>query len=282
MKQYIRTVFTALGLLSITSSCVKLDFSDKIPGLDVTLNTDWDLRGDDVEIPSSYLVCMNNEELSYDKYSNVLLPDYPYGDYFAVIYNPAEKITVENHKNFKVEVDENLEVAPDPEWLFTSALDILYDETSRDFTAKMKQQIRQLNVIVSYTGEVEPIGMECTVSGVAAELELDLETLTEKYKKSSTVRSLLNKNDENSDFESNIRLLGVVANDIQIFNLEIALTANYRKTISENISEFLEEFNIDKHIPLTLHIKLDDSFDPSNNSEPKIDISVSIEDWIVE
>lgn len=281
MKQYTRITFLSLFILSITYSCVKLDFSEKIPGLSVTLNTDWSLRGENVDIPSDYIVYMNNEEQRYDKHKDVSLPDYPYGDYFALIYNPAEKVTVEGYKSFIVDTNEDLEVATDPEWLFTSSLDVLYDETSRSFTAVMKQQMRQLNIIVSYTGENDPIDIECNISGVASELELDFENGDEKYKKSSIARTLLNKN-EDGDFVASMRLFGIVPSDIQVLNLDIAVSPDHIKNINENISELVEKFNVDKHIPLTLVVELDDSFDPIGNSKPKIDVHLSIEDWVIE
>jgi len=110
---------------------------------------------------------------------------------------------------------------------------------------------------------------------------LDFENGDEKYKKSSIARTLLNKN-EDGDFVASMRLFGIVPSDIQVLNLDIAVSPDHIKNINENISELVEKFNVDKHIPLTLVVELDDSFDPIGNSKPKIDVHLSIEDWVIE
>lgn len=239
------------GLLLIVAATLYFSCDIKDPIYDygnITLVTDWSKRTEGVEIPKSYTVIINNQELNFTEPTN-LLPSFKEDTYSTLIYNTAEKITKEG-ATITVQTNNN-QVAPLPGWLFSSVLDIAYTyDTKKTITAVMQQQIHQLTLILKPTGDTADYieNIAASLSGVAASWDL----ITNEAKGEEKSVPLTFEKQENGTWKVKARLLGIMGNK-QLLTGTITFKGELQNIpLESDLSADLIGFNEGKHNPLSL------------------------------
>lgn len=269
MKLYINKALIAILIFSSLTSCIRLDFDENNPPIPtepkVNLTVDWSKRGAGVDIPSEYKVLINNEELTYKQATNQL-PKYAKGTYPTVIYNQVTDMTVENGK--VVLKENNGEIASKTNWFFTATTAIGYTDKAENYKVEMIQQIRQLNINVTFKGNgtQSVTALQAKLEGVANKLQLNDNALSGE---NLFIKPSLAKN--GNKFSSVNQLLGFTS-EAQILDLTLSLSGGSTKNIQTDLSDKLKDFNKDKLSSMTIDIE----YDLSTNSYT---IKTSISDW---
>ena len=162
-----KTSLLAAALLLSTTSCVKDELHDT-PHPDygkITVTADWTDRGDDVNIPAEWTVTMG--DYTGTETGETHAPDYLFnpGDYTLAACNIPENITISGT---------TATITGTPGWLFTSVQEVTVEaDTDYDLTATMRQQVRQLTLVIEPTGDaadrIESI--EGALSGAAGTMD---------------------------------------------------------------------------------------------------------------
>ena len=225
----------------------------------VTLTTDWSDIGTGLPTPESYTVTATRDGSATAGYTATLTGvtnrlDHLFepGAYRFCVYNTAEHITVSGTVATVAGASGNVDGAGQfvqemPGWLFTDVVDATIEkDTEYAVTAVMKQQVRQLTLIIEPTGgstnRIEHI--EGYLSGAASTLDFDNGT----HSAPTNVELQFIKITEGADagkYAATVRLLGV-AGAQQRLNALIYYTDGVPKATE------LAAFNTDKHKPLTL------------------------------
>ncbi len=230
-------------IIFLTSSCIKEELVDPPR---ITLNMDWSNRTDGVEIPSDYKVMINNQTLTYQTAVNTL-SGLNAGTYSVFIFNPADKIKVDNWK--ATIVTTNGIVDNQPGWIFSHTSDIMFEnDKEKDITIVMQQQIHLLNITLSIT-EGDPndiVSITASLSGIANAMDMKTDTY------SGTGLSVIPVFTRNNDkLTSSVRLIGLTS-EAQKLTLNITYKNETRQQIVSNISNQLINFNRGKHQPVIL------------------------------
>ena len=236
-RQYINMMgMTAAVLLS---SCVKDELHDT-PHPDtgkITVTADWTDRGDDVNIPAEWTVTMG--DYTGTETGETHAPDYLFnpGDYTLAACNIPENITISGT---------TATITGTPGWLFTSVQEVTVEaDTDYDLTATMRQQVRQLTLVIEPTGDaadrIESI--EGALSGAAGTMDF----ATGTYGAASDVALHAGK------WTATVRLLGI-AGDLQRLTATLTYSnGNPQPTeLESDLTAALVDFNSDKTEPLTL------------------------------
>ena len=258
MKKIYTIILTALLL----SSCVKDTLYDT-PHPDhgmISVTADWSARGEGIDIPATWTVAMG--DYTGTETSATHAPDHLFdpGSYTLAVWNPAEGITVNGTTATVAAATGNDAVAGAfisnaPGWLFTSVQQVLIEkDTDYPLTAAMKQQVRELTLVVEPTGDAAGRITEIVAHLTGAAGTLDFATDT--YGAASNVVLPFTKITEGDDagkWKATVRLLGVTGTE-QLLTGEIRYADGNPTptTLKSDLTEALKEFNTGKGESLTL------------------------------
>ena len=258
MKKIYTIILTALLL----SSCVKDTLYDT-PHPDhgmISVTADWSARGEGIDIPATWTVAMG--DYTGTETSATHAPDHLFdpGSYTLAVWNPAEGITVNGTTATVAAATGNDAVAGAfisnaPGWLFTSVQQVLIEkDTDYPLTAAMKQQVRELTLVVEPTGDAAGRITEIVAHLTGAAGTLDFATDT--YGAASNVVLPFTKITEGNDagkWKATVRLLGVTGTE-QLLTGEIRYADGNPTptTLKSDLTEALKEFNTGKGESLTL------------------------------
>ena len=259
-RRYINMMgMTAAVLLS---SCVKDTLYDT-PHPDhgmIAMTADWSARGDGIDIPATWTVTMG--DYTGTETSATHTPDHLFapGRYTLTVWNPVEGITVSGTTATVAAATGN-QIGTDafvnntPGWLFTYTKQVTI-EKDKDYplTAAMKQQVRELTLVIEPTGDAAGRVTEVAacLSGVAGTLDF----ATDTYGAASKIVLPFTKITEGADagkWKATVRMLGVTGTE-QMLTGEIRYADNNPTptTLTSNLTETLKNFNSEKNKSLTL------------------------------
>ena len=258
MKKIYTIILTALLL----SSCVKDTLYDT-PHPDhgmISVTADWSARGEGIDIPATWTVTMG--DYTGTETSATHAPDHLFdpGSYTLAVWNPAEEITVSGTTATVAAATGNdagagAFISNAPGWLFTSVQQVLIEkDTDYPLTAAMKQQVRELTLVVEPTGDAAGRITEIVAHLTGAAGTLDFATDT--YGAASNVVLPFTKITEGDDagkWKATVRLLGVTGTE-QLLTGEIRYADGNPTptTLKSDLTEALKEFNTGKSASLTL------------------------------
>ena len=258
MKKIYTIILTALLL----SSCVKDTLYDT-PHPDhgmISVTADWSARGEGIDIPATWTVAMG--DYTGTETSATHAPDHLFdpGSYTLAVWNPAEGITVSGTTATVAAATGNdagsgAFISNAPGWLFTSVQQVLIEkDTDYPLTAAMKQQVRELTLVVEPTGDAAGRITEIVAHLTGAAGTLDFATDT--YGAASNVVLPFTKITEGDDagkWKATVRLLGVTGTE-QLLTGEIRYADGNPAptTLKSDLTEALKEFNTGKSASLTL------------------------------
>lgn len=145
----------------LLSSCVKDTLYDT-PHPDygkIAVTADWSARGEGIDIPATWTVTMG--DYTGTETSATHAPEHLFApsNYTLAVWNPAEGITVNGTTATIAAVTENwvntgVFVNNAPGWFFTYTEQVTI-EKDKDYplTAAMKQQVRELTLLIKPTGD---------------------------------------------------------------------------------------------------------------------------------
>ena len=259
-RQYINMMGMAAAVL--LSSCVKDTLYDT-PHPDygkIAVTADWSARGEGIDIPTTWTVTMGDytgTETSATHAPNHLFAP---GSYTLAVWNPTEGITV-NGTTATIAAATGTRAGTDtfvnnaPGWFFTYTEQVTI-EKDKDYplTAAMKQQVRELTLIIKPTGDAAGRITEIVAHLTGAAGTLDFATDT--YGAASNVVLPFTRITEGADagkWTATVRLLGVTGSE-QLLKGEIRYADGnpLPTTLESDLSEALKEFNAKKTEPLTL------------------------------
>ena len=253
---YIIRYCVAAALTLAATSCVKDELHDT-PHPDygkITVTADWSDRGEGVDIPAEWTVTMG--DYTGTETGATHSPDYLFkpGGYTLAAYNTPEGITVSGTMATVAAADGGC-IVNTPGWLFTSVQEVAIEaDTDYSLTAVMRQQVRQLTLMIEPTGDaanrIESI--EGTLSGAAGTLDF----ATGTYGTPSEVELRFTKitdGDDAGKWMATVRLLGIAGN-LQRLTATLTYTdGNPQPTALESdLTTALDGFNDGKTAPLTL------------------------------
>ena len=252
--RYIIGIATAATLL--LTSCIE-DELFNTPHPDhgkVVVTADWSNRGEGVDIPTSWE--LNLGDYTGTETSATHAPDYLFepGNYTLVAHNPANGIAVSG-TTATVATTNGSFITANPDWLFTAVQEVTIDiDTDHKFTATMRQQVRELTLIIEPTGDaaerVESI--EGHLSGAAGSMDFSTDT----YGMPSEVELSFTKITSGADagkWTATVWLLGIAGNAQQLTATLTYTDDNPRSHLLESdLTASLADFNADKATPLTL------------------------------
>ena len=258
MKKIYTIILTALLL----SSCVKDTLYDT-PHPDhgmISVTADWSARGEGIDIPATWTVAMG--DYTGTETSATHAPDHLFdpGSYTLAVWNPAEGITVNGTTATVAAATGNdagagAFISNAPGWLFTSVQQVLIEkDTDYPLTAAMKQQVRELTLVVEPTGDAAGRITEIVahLTGAAGTLNF----ATDTYGAASNVVlpfTKITKGDDAGKWKATVRLLGVTGTE-QLLTGEIRYADGNPTptTLKSDLTEALKEFNTGKGESLTL------------------------------
>lgn len=253
---YIIRYCVAAALTLAATSCVKDELHDT-PHPDygkITVTADWSDRGGGVDIPAEWTVTMG--DYTGTETGETHSPDYLFspGNYTLAAYNTPEGITISG-TTAAVNAADGGCIVNTPGWLFTSVQEVAIEaDTDYELTAVMRQQVRQLTLMIEPTGDAaERIeSIEGTLSGAAGTLDF----ATGTYGTPSEVELRFTKitdGDDAGKWMATVRLLGIAGN-LQRLTATLTYTdGNPQPTALESdLTTALDGFNDGKTEPLTL------------------------------
>ena len=253
---YIIRYCVAAALTLAATSCVKDELHDT-PHPDhgkITVTADWSDRGEGVDIPAEWTVTMG--DYTGTETGETHSPDHLFspGNYTLAAYNTPEGITVSGTMAAVNAADGGC-IVNTPGWLFTSVQEVAIEaDTDYELTAVMRQQVRELTLVIEPTGDAaERIeSIEGTLSGAAGTLDF----ATGTYGTPSEVElhfTKITKGDDAGKWMAIVRLLGIAGN-LQRLTATLTYTdGNPQPTALESdLTTALDGFNDGKTSPLTL------------------------------
>ena len=246
----------AAALTLAATSCVKDELHDT-PHPDygkITVTADWSDRGGGVDIPAEWTVTMG--DYTGTETGETHSPDYLFkpGGYTLAAYNTPEGITISGTMATVAAADGGF-IVNTPGWLFSSVQEVAIEaDTDYSLTAVMRQQVRQLTLMIEPTGDaanrIESI--EGTLSGAAGTLDF----ATGTYGTPSEVELHFTKitdGDDAGKWMATVRLLGIAGN-LQRLTATLTYTdGNPQPTsLNSDLTTALDGFNDGKTSPLTL------------------------------
>ena len=254
-------ILAAAAAALLAASCVK-DTLYNTPHPDhgkIAVTADWSARGEGIDIPATWTVTLG--DYTGTETSATHAPDHLFapGSYTLVAWNPAEGITVSGTTATVAPASGNQTTGAfidnTPGWFFTHTEQVAI-EKDKDYplTAAMKQQVRELTLVVEPTGDAAGriTEIEASLSGVAGTLDF----ATDTYGAASNVVLPFTKITEGDDagkWKATVRLLGVTGTE-QLLTGEIRYAEGNPTptTLKSDLTEALKEFNTKKPEPMTL------------------------------
>ena len=255
-----KTFLLATALLLAAASCVKDELHDT-PHPDngkIAVTADWSDRGEGVDIPAEWTVTMGDHTGTESGETHA--PDYLFepGDYTLAAYNSPEGITIDGTTATIAPETGNGEgafVSNAPGWLLTSVQEVTVEaDTDYELTAAMRQQVRQLTLVIEPTGDaagrIERI--EGSLSGAAGTLDF----ATGTYGAASDVAlhfAKITEGDDVGKWTATVRLLGTTGERQALTATLTYADGNPQPTgLESDLTAALADFNADKTAPLTL------------------------------
>ena len=248
----------AAALLLAATSCVKDELHDT-PHPDhgkITVTADWSDRGEGVDIPAAWTVTMG--DYAGTETGATHAADYLFepGQYTLAAYNTPEDITISGTTATVVqETGNGTYISNAPGWLFTSVREVgIEADTDHELAAMMRQQVRQLTLVIEPTGDAaERIeSIEGSLSGAAGTLDF----ATEAYGAASDVALRFTKITSGGDagkWTATVRLLGIAGDTQRLTATLTYADGNPQPTsLESDLTAALADFNSDKTAPLTL------------------------------
>lgn len=257
-KRKYTTTILATALLFSLGGCVKDELHDT-PHPDtgkVTVTVDWSDRGEGVDIPAEWTVTMGG--YTGTETGATHSPDYLFnpGSYTLAVYNPADDIMVSGTTAAVVqEAGNGAYISNTPGWLFTSVQEVAIEaDTDYSLTAVMRQQVRQLTLMIEPTGDaadrIESI--EGALSGAAGTMDF----ATGTYGAASDVAlhfTRITEGDDAGKWTATVRLLGITGERQTLTATLTYSNGNPQPTeLESDLTAALADFNADKTEPLTL------------------------------
>ena len=258
-----KTIYTvrycvAAALLLAATSCVKDELHDT-PHPDhgkITVTADWSDRGEGVDIPAEWTVTMGGYAGTETGATHAADYLFEPGRYTLAAYNTPEDITISGTTATVVqETGNGTCISNAPGWLFTSVREVgIEADTDHELTAMMRQQVRQLTLVIEPTGDaaerIERI--EGSLSGAAGTLDF----ATEAYGAASDVALRFTKITSGGDagkWTATVRLLGIAGDTQRLTATLTYADGNPQPTsLESDLTAALADFNSDKTAPLTL------------------------------
>lgn len=211
---------------------------------EVTVKVDW--SGIDPNIkPADYWVSYQGDELKAEA-DEFTMHDLDPGSYTLYSYNKPEGIAISET------LATATYIATPLGWLFTGKLtETVEADKDYTFTVPMKQQVRQLTLVIEPTGgtadKIESI--TATLSGVAGTLDMDSDT----HGTPSNAPLTFTKGSDGK-WSATVRLLGVTGS-VQKMTGTITFTGGTPADIplESDLSSGLADFNTEKNEPLALN-----------------------------
>ena len=253
--RYTTTILT-LALLLTLGGCVKDELHDT-PHPDtgkITVTADWTDRGEGVNIPASWHIVMG--DYTGTETGATHSPDYLFspGNYTLAAYNIPEGITVSGTTAAVAAADGSF-IVNTPGWLFTSVQEVEIEaDTDYSLTAVMRQQVRELTLMIEPAGDaadrIESIAG--SLSGAAGTLDF----ATGTYGTASDVALHFTKitdGDDAGKWMATVRLLGIAGNSQRLTATLTYTDGNPQPTsLNSDLTATLDGFNDGKTAPLTL------------------------------
>lgn len=272
--RYIIGIATAATLL--LTSCIE-DELFNTPHPDhgkVVVTADWSNQGEGVDIHTSWEV--NIGDYTGTETSATHAPDYLFepGNYTLVAHNLANGIAVSG-TTATVATTNGSFITANPDWLFTAVQEVTIDtDTDNKFTATIRQQVRELTLIIEPRGDaadrIESI--EGKLSGAAGSMDF----ATDTHGTPSEVELSFTKITSGADagkWTATVRLLGI-AGDAQRLTATLTYTDDNPRShlLESDLTASLADFNADKTSPLTLGGTIAET-------PTEADFSATITDW---
>lgn len=219
----------------------------------ITLTTDWSQIGEGLTAPESYKVCIGDYTTTVSGATNTLDRHFAPGTYRMLIHSTPENIRFDGTVAEPVFAPDNTH---NPSGLFSYSAEVtISKDTDHAFTAVMKQQVRQLTLVVEPTGDAaDRIERIMGILGWVAD-KFDMEN--ETYLSPIALISDFSKIADGPD-------AGKWSNIFQTFGftqerpISLTLTIFYKdgnpamQDITSDLTEALAGFNDNKREPLTL------------------------------
>lgn len=255
MKRVIK--LQLVGAVAIATLLTACDVKDPIYNTShpdsgtITLTTDWSGIGEGLTAPESYKVCIGDYTTTVSGTTNTLDHHFTPGTYRMLIYNTPENIRFDG-----TVADATSGNMYDPGWLFSYSAEVtISKDTHHAFTAVMKQQVRQLTLVVEPTGDAAD-----RIESIIGFLEpmpgkFDMEN--ETYLDRRAILVFFSKITEGPDagkWSLTLRAFGFMPEE----SIMLALKIRYKdgnpgmQTITSDLTEALAGFNDNKRTPLTL------------------------------
>ena len=243
-------------VVCVLASCVKDDqHNTSHPDTgSIAVTADWTDRGEGVDIPAEWTVTMG--DYTGTETGATHSPDYLFtpGSYTLAAYNIPEDITVSGTTATVAAAGDGF-IVNTPGWLFTSVQEVAIEaDTDYALTAVMRQQVRELTLVIEPTGDaVDRIeSIEGSLSGAAGALDF----ATDTHGMPSEVELHFTKitdGDDAGKWTTTVRLLGI-AGDAQRLTATLTYAdGNPQLTCLESdLSSALNGFNGGKTASLTL------------------------------
>jgi hypothetical protein len=228
----------------------------------VTITADWSGMGMGIPRPESYTAEVNGtayQDIPATPDSHTF-PNVDPGTYTVYLYNKVSNLSVAN-KTATVAVipvptgQTGTRLDPQPGWLFTGWLqETVEADRNYTFTVPMKQQVRELTLVIEPTGgtadKIESI--TASLSGVAGSLDLD----NDAHGSPSNVLLFFTKITEGTDadkWSATVRLLGIAGSGQKLTGtVSFAGGSPADMPLESDLSTNLAQFNTNKQVPLIL------------------------------
>ena len=255
------------GVALMLTSCVKDDI-DNTPHPSqgaIVITTDWSSRADQAVQPVSYTLRVSGQSGQSDEqpvkgntniFHSLLAP----AAYELLVYNTPEAITVTGDVATIASTDENnIEALPGYLFSATQTLDVVKDDTLF-VTVGMLQHIRQLTLVLKLKeGDHDRItSLNATLSGIASSINLATGAWASPTGVSlSPVFEKTEEKDGTPTLTATIRLLVIIADDIQERSISVALNNQSVYTIKTDLTDVLQKCFDGSMTPLVLGANFD-------------------------
>lgn len=263
MKNSIKHSLIATAALLLLAGCDVKDPIYNTPHPEkgaVTLTTDWSNIGEGLTAPDSYNVAAASYTGTLSGAVNRLDYLFDPATLRINVYNTAEHVSINGTTATIATAPGNVDgvdpfIQNTPGWLFASSGEIMVEkDKEHSHTAVMRQQVRQLTIIIEPTGEttdrIESI--TGTLSGVASSLDFAGGTHGTPANVALTFARIAD-GDNAGRWSATVRLLGT-AGAQQKLNAKIYFTGGNPAAVDldSDLTTALATFNADKRTPLTL------------------------------
>lgn len=250
------------ALLTMPTSCVKDELYDT-PHPDtgkIAVTADWTQRGEHVAVPASWHIAIGDYTGTETGATHALGHFFSSGSYTLVAYSLADGIAVSGTTAAVSTASGNWDgvgsfIAGTPGWLFSCVQQVIIEaDTDYALTAVMRQQVRELTIVIEPTGDaadrIESI--EGYLSGAAGSMDF----ATDTHGNASNVELHFTKIADGTDagkWSATVRLLGITGDTQKLTATITYADGNPADTsLDSDLTAALDGFNTGKTVPLTL------------------------------